>query len=372
MKAVRQAEGEVSAAMTTASSGCEMLMPLSRAGRCGRALYEGTPFCFWHAPTSEKFSMEALAAEFGPGVTLSQALEREVRKGQPLENAYLSGANIGGSLVSKGPNLSGGTFAFAKFVCASLSYADLTDANVVGADFTKAKLSDCLLVRVNFLNARLFSTKFRNNDLSTALNLRRSSFRGFQNHVWPIEKIDETYPEQAAPMYLELTRYFTSRGMFEDASWSAYRASILRHHLLGKRANWNTIWSEHNAAKIFPMLSEVKAGPLVEYIYALIAWLKSLSFLLLTGYGERPFRVILSALSVIVSFALVYMFPSGPTPLSFTSGLYFSVITFTTLGYGDIVPHGIFRLFAGMEAMSGIVLVGLFLFCIGRRSVSRS
>ena len=38
--------------------------------------------------------------------------------------------------------------------------------------------------------------------------------------------------------------------------------------------------------------------------------------------------------------------------------VYFSTVTFTTLGYGDIIPVAGWRVFAAMEAMNGIILIG--------------
>jgi hypothetical protein len=43
----------------------------------------------------------------------------------------------------------------------------------------------------------------------------------------------------------------------------------------------------------------------------------------------------------------------------FLSGLYFSVVTFTTLGYGDFQPHPDLRLLAGFEAVLGYIYLGL-------------
>lgn len=36
---------------------------------------------------------------------------------------------------------------------------------------------------------------------------------------------------------------------------------------------------------------------------------------------------------------------------------YFSIASYTTLGIGDIVPHGTIRLVAGFEALNGLVLI---------------
>jgi len=44
---------------------------------------------------------------------------------------------------------------------------------------------------------------------------------------------------------------------------------------------------------------------------------------------------------------------------TFESSLYFSVITYTTVGYGDLVLGPEWRLLAGVEALTGILMCGL-------------
>lgn len=44
--------------------------------------------------------------------------------------------------------------------------------------------------------------------------------------------------------------------------------------------------------------------------------------------------------------------------LSFENCLYFSAETFTSLGFGDLVPKGSLRLLAGAEALNGLLLIG--------------
>jgi voltage-gated potassium channel Kch len=43
---------------------------------------------------------------------------------------------------------------------------------------------------------------------------------------------------------------------------------------------------------------------------------------------------------------------------SFEQALYFSIVTFTTLGYGDITLESNWRLLASFEAASGIIIFG--------------
>ena len=42
----------------------------------------------------------------------------------------------------------------------------------------------------------------------------------------------------------------------------------------------------------------------------------------------------------------------------FETALYFSFVTFTTLGYGDITLSEGWRLLSGIEALNGLLLVG--------------
>ena len=82
--------------------------------------------------------------------------------------------------------------------------------------------------------------------------------------------------------------------------------------------------------------------------------------------------------SLILSFAVLYkalgptafntVAPDGPHTLDY---LYFSVVTFTTLGYGDISPLGIARGFAALEAILGFIftpiLIAAFIVVLQRR-----
>ena len=43
---------------------------------------------------------------------------------------------------------------------------------------------------------------------------------------------------------------------------------------------------------------------------------------------------------------------------SFQEAIYFSLITFTTVGYGDVVIDSEWKIMAGLEAINGIMMVG--------------
>ena len=44
---------------------------------------------------------------------------------------------------------------------------------------------------------------------------------------------------------------------------------------------------------------------------------------------------------------------------AYWDSLYYSVVTFTTLGYGDFYPRGVGRVLAGIQALTGYVILGV-------------
>ena len=61
----------------------------------------------------------------------------------------------------------------------------------------------------------------------------------------------------------------------------------------------------------------------------------------------------------IVSWAWAYAWVVAPGAFaSMTDAIYFSFVTFTTLGYGDITLTGERQVVSGIEALNGILLVG--------------
>lgn len=49
---------------------------------------------------------------------------------------------------------------------------------------------------------------------------------------------------------------------------------------------------------------------------------------------------------------------SGGYHLDFFGYLYFSSVSYTTLGLGDVTPEGALRMIAGVEALCGFILIG--------------
>lgn len=80
-------------------------------------------------------------------------------------------------------------------------------------------------------------------------------------------------------------------------------------------------------------------------------------------YSVRVFGIALLVIalvgaSVLEAGAWAFAYLSIGAFDALEPALYFSIVTFTTLGYGDISPHEGWRMLAALQAANGIVIFG--------------
>lgn len=110
-------------------------------------------------------------------------------------------------------------------------------------------------------------------------------------------------------------------------------------------------------------------------------YLRSLELVFLdlpSAYGTSWKRVLLTWCVIILVWGFMYWIARGLTqaPIcktrlhrdirGFLACVYFSVVTFTTLGYGDHRPTGFSRVLASLQALLGAVLISLFVVVLAR------
>jgi hypothetical protein len=98
------------------------------------------------------------------------------------------------------------------------------------------------------------------------------------------------------------------------------------------------------------------------------------AYWLLAGFGYRPLRVLCCAMTVVVLFGAAYWELNGVVaardfgrPLNFWDCVYFSGTTFTTLGYGDLMPGPGARLLALAESTLGMFTMGFLVVVFANR-----
>ncbi len=70
------------------------------------------------------------------------------------------------------------------------------------------------------------------------------------------------------------------------------------------------------------------------------------------------FLTLLHGLQCVIWACVFYFNPAIDNLYNFNEALYFSLVTFTTVGYGDVVIETEWKLLAGLEAINGIMMVG--------------
>lgn len=115
------------------------------------------------------------------------------------------------------------------------------------------------------------------------------------------------------------------------------------------------------------------------YFCLLVAWLCYMKLLvIIVRDNEANTRQVIrfAALSItfmlvqILSFALLYKvaglnLPANSSEVTTTDYVYFSAITWTTVGYGDITPSPNSRLITASESISGYIYMGIFIGTLG-------
>ena len=115
--------------------------------------------------------------------------------------------------------------------------------------------------------------------------------------------------------------------------------------------------------------------------------LKSKIFWMICGYGERPTFALVTSFEIVLLFAIIYIFAglsingqvinygfdilkyfsSRAIYIDFIRCFYFSLVTFTSVGYGDIFPIGYSIIFSCIEMILGVTMVGVWTATLARK-----
>ncbi len=104
-----------------------------------------------------------------------------------------------------------------------------------------------------------------------------------------------------------------------------------------------------------------------EVLRTLTLWLPALGIparakLIVVIFGAFCAHAVEIFLYAVAIYLLVQYFDVGTlgdtSNITLTRCLYFSAETYSSLGYGDVVPGGVLRLLAGSEVLNGLLLIG--------------
>lgn len=313
----------------------------SLQGECCQEPDLGSGYCFWHDSKLDKSKIDIVGR-----------LEEHVRsgklsKGLKLQRCNLKGLNLVKQNSKKGFDLSESDLYRANLRDAHLFNLTLKHGSLMKADLSGANLHCANLEKTNLLGIRLNEARTDNLEIGNKLmqeitaehKLRADDREGALDNF-----------EQSEEIYRVLRKCSEDQGLFQAAGYWGYKELLMRRNQLPK-------WSS--------------------------AWLFSKTVDMLCGYGEKPENIVIFSLSLVFSCAFLYFIfgvnyegatlqfsPSNgiiKNLANFAMMLYYSVVTFTTLGYGDITPIGITRLVAAIEAFIGSFTLALFVVVFVKR-----
>lgn len=256
----------------------------------------------------------------GANLTGASLFEADLTEAD-LSTADLCGANLESAKLSRA------ALGMARLCDARLVLAQLDGASLVGADLTGAQLAGCDLA-----NVRLDRATLKGADLS------RASLKGAELHTVEVADANFFHADLAGACLSEI------RG-FRQAAWLGvelrdveFRGAFLcRNEIL-----------DQNYLEDFRKSSRGNA-----WIY----WFWKMT----SDCGRSLLRWTLCIAAVTITFAVVYSFVGVDygdhrTPLS---PLYFSIVTITTLGYGDVLPiTWVAQLAVMTQVVIGYVMLG--------------
>jgi len=293
----------------------------------------GKGLCFWHDPTQEKDSPDHV-----------NQLEVIARTGNSLEGFALKGAKLEGiNLVNRGEH-HGFNLRFVDLYRANLHGAHLFMADLQGASLMKADLTDANMHYTNLKDVNLLGTKLKGARIENVIWGKRllQERRAIEATQEKNPKLAQDYFEQAEEICRSIRNVASQQGLVDMAGYFFYKEMTMRR-------------KQHPRLSLKRLISK---------------------FVDITcGYGEKPMNVIFFSWAVILISAVCFFLfgvseqgdllkwnstSENSSISNLLTCLYYSVVTFTTLGYGDIVPIGISRFFAALEAFIGSFTLALF------------
>ncbi len=300
--------------------------------------------------------------------------------GLDLSELDLSGVDLSGS------DLSGAQLGKTRMIRCKLRGTNLTGADLSGAELAGADLSDsCLegvqaegtgfgmasMQRVRFFGAEMDHATFSKSDLSDS-DLRCAKLRQARLHESDLTRVDLSRADLTGA---NLEGADVQGADFMDAILCAARLSGLTHY---ESAHWIGVdirdihFTGAYLMRRFVLdqnfLEEFRTrGRLASLTYQLW-WITS-------DCGRSLFRWGLWTAAIVLFFAWLYTlvgidYGSHPTLLS---PLYYSVVTLTTLGYGDVVPKtATAQILAMFEVITGYIMLGGLLSIFANRMARRA
>jgi uncharacterized protein YjbI with pentapeptide repeats len=323
-------------------------------------------------------------------------LLQRLRAGYPVEQpidlsrAYLLEEDLSG-LDLTGACLQGAELGRAKLCEAILTGADLSGASLYEADLSGAELSGVDLSQANLDSARLRCAVLNKANLSGA-TLTNAELQGatlteadFSGADLRFSCLSDVHARNTNFSDVDLTRAKLFQADLEGAQvhsaimdYVCLRGANVSHLSGYKKASWIGVdlrEIDFTGAHLFRNF--VLDQNYIEEFRTQSRWTGILYHLwhITSDCGRSVKRWAFWTATIVVMFAFLFSlveidYGNYPTNLS---ALYFSVVTLTTLGYGDVLPTtAIGQVIVMAEVVTGYVMLGGLLTILSHKMASRS
>jgi hypothetical protein len=219
------------------------------------------------------------------------------------------------------------------------------NARFVNCNLSQASFSECYLRRAQFEKCDLVNAHFDTCDFSqAALAESRIDFASFKNCEIGLANIRfrRDASEQAmVRVCRSLKLNAMSMGNFADAGELTYLEKSYERRARYARGEW-------------------------------LPWAGSLGLNWLWGYGEKPWRLALFMAFNIFAFGTLLHWVDPLPDRTWWEHVYFSGITYLTVGYGDLAPHSpVARLLSVLCAATGIGTFGMLIAAVTKKVMYR-
>jgi len=243
-----------------------------------------------------------------------------------------------------------------KFDSANLSSVSFNSANLREATF-----SECILFQTDFTRANISNCDFKSVkklrkiilfeahiDQSTSFPITIPEHIEIFDSLWyknrkinkPLDHIYDSKYISVCRTYQAIYMLMRSKGFYHDAGafYYKFRKSLMGYNKCFKKGS--------------------RKSRMFEFVQ-----------FYLMGFGEKPARVLLWIFGIILLFG--YFYSVNPSyPLSILDSMYFSSVTFLTLGFGDVYPiTSSCKIIAPIEAFIGFILCSLYTVTIARKLI---
>jgi len=313
----------------------------SNGKRCTDKVFEDDEYCYWHSCKASKKDSD-----------VKSVLEQKIKDNELIEGYHLKRANLEGVHFIKAnlknvnlerANLRGGHLFGADFEGANLFKADCENANLKNANLNKANLLGIKLEKAKLERVHLGKKSIVLNEIEGDIAREKGNEKEAHNKYIEAEEI-----------YRNIKNIFKNQGLAQEVGEFFYREMTVKRKLMPK-FSLERLWSK-----------------LVDFT---------------CGYGEKPYKIISSSLVFIFINSIIFFFSgmiNNDTIIrfnlnksllenleTFLKSCYFSVVTFTTLGYGDFTAKGFGKFFAVAEAFLGAFMMALFVITFSKKMMDR-